>query len=237
MAVGVKVLWPLATKSLPEAIVVLPLRVTAPVPVENVPAPDWVRLLLNVAAPVTPSVPPKVVAPVPTVNVFAPVTLVAPLSETAPVPVANVPAPDCATLPEKVAFPVTPNVPAKVASPLIETAPVPVAKVPVPAMAKLPDVWSNPVIFSNAPAFVRREVLLVRREPSDRLKLATCADVEFKRLRVLVPAPVISSVVFPPVKETLLSAIVTSLNVFIPLKVCAPSKKAKVPFVPRSGRV
>ena len=42
---------------LPAESVVLPLRDTAPVPVESVPEPDWVMLLLNVAAPVTPSVP------------------------------------------------------------------------------------------------------------------------------------------------------------------------------------
>jgi hypothetical protein len=58
---------------------------------------------LKLLSPVTPSVPPKEVAPVPTVSVLLPVILVAPLSEIAPVPVLSVVAPVCEILPLKFA--------------------------------------------------------------------------------------------------------------------------------------
>jgi len=76
-------------------------------------------------------------------------------------------------------------------------------------------------------------------EPSDRSRSATCDAVELRRVRVLVAAPVTSSVVSPPVRGTLVSAMVRSLNVFAPVKVCVPSRNAKVPvFEPeRSGNV
>jgi len=51
------------------------------------------RVELKVPAPVTPSVPPRFVVPVPTVKVFVPVTEVAPLRLTLPVPVEKVFAP------------------------------------------------------------------------------------------------------------------------------------------------
>ena len=77
----------------------------------------------------------------------------------------------------------------------------------------------------------------VKREPSAKSKLATCDDVELSSVNVRVPAPVISNVVLPPVNPTLVSAIVRSSNVFDPVNVCDPSRNAKVPFVPRSGKV
>src|SRR6185437_1074050 len=63
---------------------------------------------VNDPAPVTPRVPPNVVAPDPTANVLEPVTLVFPFKLTAPVPVENVPDPVCETLPE-VETPVNPD--------------------------------------------------------------------------------------------------------------------------------
>ncbi len=65
----------------------------------NVACPLTVRSLERVVAPVTPRVPPKVVAPVPTVKVLEPVTDVLPLREIAPVPVEKVPVPEIPKLP------------------------------------------------------------------------------------------------------------------------------------------
>lgn len=97
---------------------VAPLRDTIPVPVEKVPVPDWVKLLLfcivtppfevnpevavmspeivGVAVhdvPVTVRLPPRVVSPVPVVRVLVPVIEVAPFRVIAPVPVERVYAP------------------------------------------------------------------------------------------------------------------------------------------------
>lgn len=97
---------------------VAPRNDTAPVPVANVPEPFWVMLLLlpivrlplkvlalvTANVPATLKLPPKVVAPVPTVKVLAPVTLVLPLMLTVPVPVLNVPEPVCVKLPLKLAL-------------------------------------------------------------------------------------------------------------------------------------
>ena len=82
-----------------------------------------------------------------------------------------------------------------------------------------PEIRLNPVMFSRAPALVKREVPFVNNDPSDKLRLATCADVELSKLKVLVAAPVISRVVSPPVNGTLVSEIVKSLKVLAPLKV------------------
>lgn len=73
---------------------------------------------LKVARPVTPKVPPSVLAPVPTVNVFVPVTEVAPLSEIAPVPVEKVPEPVCEKVPEVDRLPVAATLPPNVAVPV-----------------------------------------------------------------------------------------------------------------------
>ena len=62
-------------------------------------APVTLTPPFKLVRPATPSVPPSVVAPVPTVSVFAPVTLVLPFRLTAPVPVPKVPAPLIAKLP------------------------------------------------------------------------------------------------------------------------------------------
>jgi hypothetical protein len=90
--------------NVPAAGVVPPIAILFIVPPVNV-ALDEEKLFavvapLKVVAPVTPRVPPKVVAPVPTENVLVPVTEVLPFSETAPVPVLNVPDPDCRKFPE-----------------------------------------------------------------------------------------------------------------------------------------
>jgi hypothetical protein len=121
----------------------------------NVVVPLTARVLFKVVAPVTPSAPPSVVVPVPTVNGFAPETVVAPFKVILPVPVENVPVPDCAKLPEEfklVNDPVEAVVPpigvplieppvivapdeAKVfavVAPFRETVPVPVENVPLP---------------------------------------------------------------------------------------------------------
>src|SRR5438105_595104 len=101
------------------ATVVEPFNETLPVPVESVVAPVWEMFPVNVAAPVTPRVPPKVVAPVPTAKVLDPVTEVAPFREIFPVPVLNVPDPVwenvellfTVTFPERVDVPVTERLP------------------------------------------------------------------------------------------------------------------------------
>lgn len=77
----------------------LPIVVAAVPLVFMLVAPVAVKPPFKVARPVTPSVPPRVVAPVPTVKVLAPLILVAPLSVTVPVAVLKLPVPDCAKLP------------------------------------------------------------------------------------------------------------------------------------------
>ncbi len=119
---------------------------------------------LKFAAPVTPSDPPSVVAPVPTEKVFAPVTAVFPFKLTLPVPVERVPVPVCAMLLLNVAMPVTPSVPPSVVAPvptvkvfapvtavapLSETDPVPVENVPAPDWVKLPAVFKLAFAFTS----------------------------------------------------------------------------------------
>ena len=77
----------------------LPMAVPA-VPVVFIKTlPTAVRPPFKLVGPVTPNVPPKVVAPVPTVNVLAPVTLVLPLKLTEPLPVLKLPVPVWVRLP------------------------------------------------------------------------------------------------------------------------------------------
>lgn len=77
----------------------LKLAPVLPIVVELVPlvliavVPKTFSPLLSVVRPETPSVPPSVVAPLPTVKVLLPETAVLPFSEIAPVPVVNVPVP------------------------------------------------------------------------------------------------------------------------------------------------
>ena len=105
-------------KFCPEAIVAPPLKVARPVTPRVVPtvAEVVIEALLSVARPdvervesdelpVTPRVPPRLVAPVPTVKVLVPVTEVLPLRETPPVPVEKVEEPDWEILPEVVRSP------------------------------------------------------------------------------------------------------------------------------------
>jgi hypothetical protein len=105
-------------KFCPEVIVAPPLNVARPVTPRVVPTVSALvtDALLSVARPdverveseelpVTPRVPPRVVAPVPTVKVLVPVTEVLPLRETVPVPVEKVAAPFWEILPEVVRSP------------------------------------------------------------------------------------------------------------------------------------
>ena len=73
--------------ALPMLVLAEPVALMLVVPVMVAPP-------LSVLRPVTPRVPPKVLAPVPTEKVLVPVMLVAPFRLTAPVPVPKVPAPD-----------------------------------------------------------------------------------------------------------------------------------------------
>ena len=94
--------------------VVVPVTLTLPpteallvtVALLSVASPDVLTVEREVL-PVTPSVPPRVVAPVPTEKVLVPVTLVGPLSEIAPVPVEKVVAPDWVKFPLVVTAPVS----------------------------------------------------------------------------------------------------------------------------------
>ena len=96
-----------------------------------------VRPPLKVPSPVTPSVPPKLVAPVPTVKVLVPLIEVAPFRVTAPVPVEKVPLPVWAMLP-----------PAKV------LVPVPTLKVLVPVILRLPPKLLAPAVTVKPPAVI-----------------------------------------------------------------------------------
>ena len=84
---------PLATFSVP-----LPVMLTL---LANELAPVTAKVLPSDVAAATPSVPPRVVAPVPTVKLLPLVTLVGPLKLTVPLPLLNVPVPDCVILPLK----------------------------------------------------------------------------------------------------------------------------------------
>jgi len=89
---------------------------------------DWllaVKLPLRVVAPVTPKVPPRLVAPVPTEKVLEPVTEVGAFKEMAPVPV------------ERVVAPVWEKLPAVVTSPV---------RVEAPSTVKLPLAWMLPAV-------------------------------------------------------------------------------------------
>jgi len=109
-----------------------------------------------------------------------------------------------------------------VVSPLIETAPKEVLNGPVELEASkvyAPEDSLYPVIFCSAPALVSLEVLPVNNEPVDKLRLATLAPLLLRMVKVEVEPCCRSSVVDPPVKETLVSAILISLKVLVPLKV------------------
>ncbi len=110
----------------------------------KVASPATSSVELRFVVPVTLSVPPSVVAPVPTVKVFAPDTAVAPFNVTEPVPVEKVVAPDCVKLPfatiapPKVAVPVvTVNAFEAVSNPAEVIAPVPVVLI-LPCVERVP---------------------------------------------------------------------------------------------------
>jgi len=84
------------------------------------------------------------------------------------------------------------------------------------------------VIFCSAPALVNLEVLLVNNEPVDKLRLATLAPLLLRMVKVEVEPCCRSRVVDPPVKETLVSAILISLKVLVPVKVWVSDRSAKV---------
>jgi hypothetical protein len=83
----------------PKVPVALPMLVLAVPVVLMLVVPVMVAPPLRVDSPVTPRVPPRVVAPVPTVRVLVPLIDVAPLRVTLPVPVEKVPLPLWAKLP------------------------------------------------------------------------------------------------------------------------------------------
>ena len=77
---------------LPIAVLAVPVVLIAVVPVAVRP-PLMFAPALRVVSPATFSVPPRLVAPVPTVKVEVPETLVLPFKDTAPVPVLKLPDP------------------------------------------------------------------------------------------------------------------------------------------------
>ena len=84
-----------AVAALPKLIVVAVPLTKLKVVAEVVKLPPFsARFPVNVVLPVTPRVPPRVVAPVPTVKVLEAETLVLPFSVTLPVPVEKVVVPD-----------------------------------------------------------------------------------------------------------------------------------------------
>jgi len=158
---------PPATVSVPVPVtVVAPFKLTPPVPVEKVPALDWLKLptvwlisfvkvetpvtanvLLRFVTPVTVSDPPRDEAPLYTLKLPVPVTVVVLFKRTPPEPVEKLPLPVWLKLPKvwetlllKVVLPFTPSVPATVVLPFKLTLPVPVEKVPVPTWVILPAV-------------------------------------------------------------------------------------------------
>src|SRR4030066_1277863 len=83
-------------------------------------------------------------------------------------------------------------------------------------------------MFSSAPPLVSLDDPPVYRPPSERLRLAIFAPLLLSTVRVEVDAWVRSNVVDPPEKGTLVSAMVRSLNVFPPVKVCVVERSARV---------
>src|SRR5512147_410720 len=78
------------------------------------------------------------------------------------------------------------------------------------------------------PALLILVVPLRSSAPSERLRLAVFAPLLFNTVRVDVDACVRSSVVDPPEKGTLVSAIVMSLKVFAPVNVWVVERSARV---------
>ena len=87
-----------------------------------------------------------------------------------------------------------------------------------------------PVIFCSAPALVNLEVPPVKSDPSDRSRFATLLPFELSTVRVFVAFVERSNVVDPPENGIFVSAIVKSLNVLAPVKICVDSKSARVIF-------
>lgn len=81
-----------AAPALPMVVLAVPLVLMVVAPVTLV-VPVIVAPLLRVVKPATPKVPPKVVAPVPTLKGLLLVTLVGPFRLTAPLPVPKLPMP------------------------------------------------------------------------------------------------------------------------------------------------
>ena len=84
-----------------------------------------------------------------------------------------------------------------------------------------------PDMFSNAPALVSLNVAAVRSDPSERSRLAICEAVELRKVRVLVAAPVMSRVLFPPA-QVRVAGLMVSVSVGESPRVVSPSTD-KVP--------
>ena len=137
-------------------------------------------------------------------------------------PMPTLPASVIAPVVQEKVFPV-----ASVVFPFKDSAPVPVEKVPAPEIAKLPEDWVYPDMFSNAPALVSLDVAAVRSDPSERSRLAICEAVELRKVRVLVAAPVMSRVLFPPA-QVRVAGLMVSVSVGESPRVVSPSTD-KVP--------
>ncbi len=84
------------------------------------------------------------------------------------------------------------------------------------------------MIFSKAPPLVSLDVPLVNNLPSERLRSAVLAPLLFNIFKEEVDACWISKVVEPPLKGTLVSAIVRLSNVLAPVNVWVDPRSAKV---------
>jgi len=82
------------------------------------------------------------------------------------------------------------------------------------------------VIAERAPPLESRWVPPVKSDPSERSRLATLPPLLFRRVNVEVDPCVRSKVVEPPVKVTLVSAMLMSLTVLVPVKVWVVSRSA-----------
>ena len=187
------------------ASVVLPLRETAPVPVENVPVPFCVML------------------PAPDVSVkFLPAASVtSPLSEIAPVPVEKVPLPEMPKLPEACAYAVTPDNPPAAEMPIVGEVrmllkPVPTVnalKVLFVCVVTLPKLI--PVNVSDPPALsvpvklIPKPLTAVVLDESESVALIVVADafVLLTYVWVRVPVPeesvkfLLAAIVVLPLRE------------------------------------
>src|SRR5256885_8651245 len=102
--------------------------------------------------------------------------------------------------------------------------------------ATVPVISGRVIVLSELVGVAKTRLLVMPLAVLLNVVVAPCS------VRFLLVAPIVKSldgviaIADPPVKEILVSAILMSLNVFAPVNVCVPSKKAKVPAVPISGK-